>query len=223
MMNGTGRPISQPRTNTRLRPHVSEMRAAKRLQSALTTPKLTMNDTMAVSEVSPNSCSPMSGTTVRSSPTMAPTKALIRTRRENCPRFSRRPSLISFAVTARTPLDLEPTPQPPLFKQHLAPMPCPAGFPKRNHRLWLSVEVAPAIRGHPVADLKDSVATSVERRFRPPGSLMAVTSPNAYTLSCRVSRVFPFTGIQPVASVSPASTTTAGLLWGGTPHSGQQF
>ena len=51
-----------------------------------------MNEKTTTSEPIPNSSVPMSGTTVRSRPTMPPTKALIRTRSENCARFSRRPS-----------------------------------------------------------------------------------------------------------------------------------
>ena len=70
----------------------SDSRAATRLMIALVTPKLTMNDVMAVFELRPNSCSPRSGSTVRSRPTMAPTKALRTTSSENCGRFSRSPS-----------------------------------------------------------------------------------------------------------------------------------
>src|SRR5437879_7147898 len=44
----------------------SDTRAAIRLMIAFVTPKLTMNDVMAVFELSPNSCSPSSGSTVRS-------------------------------------------------------------------------------------------------------------------------------------------------------------
>ena len=73
----------------------SDTRAATRLMTAFVTPKLTMNEVMAVFEVSPNSCSPRSGNTVRSKPTMAPTKAFSTTRRVNCGRFSRSPSRIS--------------------------------------------------------------------------------------------------------------------------------
>ena len=51
-----------------------------------------MNEKTTTSEPIPNSSVPMSGTTVRSRPTMPPTKALTRTRSENCARFSRRPS-----------------------------------------------------------------------------------------------------------------------------------
>jgi hypothetical protein len=53
-----------------------------------------MKETMAVLETSPNSFSPISGTTVLSNPTIIPTKTLMRTRMENCPRFSRRPKRI---------------------------------------------------------------------------------------------------------------------------------
>src|SRR5581483_2392035 len=95
MMNGTGRPTSQPTTNTFLRPTVSETRAANRLQMAFVTPKLTMKETMAVLETSPNSFSPINGTTVLSRPTIIPTNTLIRTRSENWPTFSRRPNFIS--------------------------------------------------------------------------------------------------------------------------------
>jgi hypothetical protein len=62
------------------------------LEKALTSPKVTMNEKMAVLSISPNSWAPMSGTTVRSRPTIPPTKALTSTRRANWPRFSRRPS-----------------------------------------------------------------------------------------------------------------------------------
>ena len=98
MRNGTGRARSQPATRIGLRPIRSDRRAATRLMTALVTPKLTMNEVMAVFEVSPNSCSPRSGSTVRSSPTIAPTKALRRTRSENCGRFSRRPSRTSLTL-----------------------------------------------------------------------------------------------------------------------------
>ena len=83
IMKGTGRPSSQPATRIGFRPTRSDRRAATRFSSALVTPKLTMNETIAVFDARPNSRSPMSGTTVRSRPTMAPTKALISTRSEN--------------------------------------------------------------------------------------------------------------------------------------------
>src|SRR3990172_13445659 len=62
MMKGTGRPMSQPRTRTFFLPHVSEIRAAKKLQIAFVTPKLTMKETMEVFETKPNSFSPINGT-----------------------------------------------------------------------------------------------------------------------------------------------------------------
>jgi hypothetical protein len=92
MRKGTGRASSQPATRIGLRPIRSESRAAARLMTAFVTPKLTMNEVIAVFEVRPNSCSPRSGSTVRSSPTIAPTKALSSTSRENWGRFSLRPS-----------------------------------------------------------------------------------------------------------------------------------
>ncbi len=97
MIKGTGGPMTQPSTSTRFRPQVSEIRAAKKLQKALTTPKLIMKETMAVFDASPNSCSPIRGTTVRSRPTMEPTNAVIRTRSENWGKFSHRPKRISGA------------------------------------------------------------------------------------------------------------------------------
>src|SRR5262249_8548587 len=63
-----------------------------RLASDLTTPKLTMKETTIVVEATLNSSAPISGTTVRSSPTIPPTKALMSTRSENCCQFSRSPS-----------------------------------------------------------------------------------------------------------------------------------
>ena len=45
-----------------------------------------------VAELMPNSSAPINGTTVRSSPTMPPTKAFTSTSSENWARFSRRPS-----------------------------------------------------------------------------------------------------------------------------------
>src|SRR4030095_8330769 len=100
MRIGTGSPISQPRTSTFLRPTPSEIRAANRLQMALVTPKLTMKETIAVFEVKPNSFSPMRGTTVRSSPTIIPTKTLMTTRRENWLKFSRSPRRTAWLSSA---------------------------------------------------------------------------------------------------------------------------
>src|ERR1019366_1871076 len=55
-------------------------------------PKLTMKETTIVVEAILNSSEPIRGTTVRSSPTMPPTNALMRTSSENCRQFSRKPS-----------------------------------------------------------------------------------------------------------------------------------
>ena len=94
--NGTGKAKSQPTTRSGFRPMRSDIRAATRLMTAFVTPKLTMNDVIAVFELRPNSCSPRSGSTVRSRPTIAPTKAFRKTRSPNCGRFSRSPSRISL-------------------------------------------------------------------------------------------------------------------------------
>src|SRR5258708_36107521 len=51
-----------------------------------------MNEVTRVVDAIRNSSDATSGTTVRSSPTMPPTKALTRTSSENCRQFSARPS-----------------------------------------------------------------------------------------------------------------------------------
>src|SRR5213593_4505871 len=108
MRNGTGRANSHPTTRIGLRPMRSDARAATRLMTAFVTPKLTMNEVMAVFEVSPNSCSPRSGSTVRSKPTMAPTKAFSTTRRVNCGRFPAvRAASRSFAGQVAPPVEGE--------------------------------------------------------------------------------------------------------------------
>ena len=83
IMKGTGKPRSQPRTRTRLRPHASASWPEIRFAHAFTTPKLTMKETTNVVESILNSSAPISGTTVRSIPTIPPTKALIRTSKAN--------------------------------------------------------------------------------------------------------------------------------------------
>ena len=100
IMKGTGRPNSQPRTSTRLRPQTSARCPETRLAKALTTPKLTMKETTSVVEAMPNSSEPISGTTVRSMPTMPPTKALIRTSSANCRQLARSPSVTPEAERA---------------------------------------------------------------------------------------------------------------------------
>ncbi len=102
IMNGTGRPTSQPRTRTRLRPQRSASWPETRLANAFTTPKLMMKETTSVVEAIPNSSAPISGTTVRSIPTIPPTKALIRTSNENCRQLSLSPSLTGEPAGCRT-------------------------------------------------------------------------------------------------------------------------
>ena len=89
---GTGRARSQPSTSSRLRPTRSASVPAPRFISAFDAPKATTNVRMAVFELSPKSSSPISGSTVRSRPTIAPTSALIATSNVNWPAFARRPS-----------------------------------------------------------------------------------------------------------------------------------
>src|SRR5580700_338109 len=56
-----------------------------------------MNERIAVFDAMPNSCPANSGTTVRSMPTMPPTKALITTSSKNCCQFALRPSWSPFS------------------------------------------------------------------------------------------------------------------------------
>src|SRR5215216_5499034 len=65
---------------------------------AFTRPKLIMKLTTAVLRSRPNVSVPMSGTTVRSSPTMPPTKALISISKANCEAFARNPSASTGVV-----------------------------------------------------------------------------------------------------------------------------
>src|SRR5688572_22939458 len=103
---GTGTANSQPATSTRFRPHRSPRWPATPFVSALTTPKVAMNESAALRDASPNSCSASSGSTVRSSPTIAPTNALTRTSSQNCRQFSRRPSAGAVAAVTRWPPSL---------------------------------------------------------------------------------------------------------------------
>ncbi len=91
IMNGTGTPTTHPATSSLFLPKRSTRLPTARLESAFTTPKETMNERMAVLVTSPKTCEPSSGTTVRSSPTAPPTKALIRTKSENWRQFSLSP------------------------------------------------------------------------------------------------------------------------------------
>ena len=99
MSSGTGSAASHPATRSGFRPMRSASCPAKRLASALTMPKLTKKDRTTVLETSPKSACAMSGTTVRSSPTMAPTKALTTTRRANWRQLAPRPSRIAGVVS----------------------------------------------------------------------------------------------------------------------------
>src|SRR2546425_9853450 len=99
MSSGTGSPASQPATSSGLRPIRSASRPAKRLASALTIPKLTRKDSTTVFETSPKSAWAMSGTTVRSSPTIAPTKALTTTSSVNWRQLAPRPSRMGDDVS----------------------------------------------------------------------------------------------------------------------------
>src|SRR6266545_6908845 len=94
MSSGTGSPASQPATSSGLRPSRSASCPAKRFASALTTPKLTRKERTTVLETRPKSASAIRGTTVRSSPTIAPTKALTTTSSANWRQFAPRPSRI---------------------------------------------------------------------------------------------------------------------------------
>jgi hypothetical protein len=91
IMKGTGRANSHPVTRSFFRPLRSENLPANKFTNALTRPKLTMNERIALLEAMPNSRSAISGNTVRSSPTIPPTNALTSTSRVNWPRFSVRP------------------------------------------------------------------------------------------------------------------------------------
>ena len=91
IMNGTGRPISQPRTSTRLRPEAVGELPGDEVGERLHHAEADDEGDDSVVEAIPNSSAPISGTTVRSMPTMPPTKALIRTSSANCRQFSLSP------------------------------------------------------------------------------------------------------------------------------------
>src|SRR5579871_457700 len=91
---GSGSAKSQPATSTFFRPQRSPIRPAKRLAIALTRPKLAIKERIAARDARPNSRSASKGKITRSIPTVAPTKALMRTKRENCSQLARRPRRI---------------------------------------------------------------------------------------------------------------------------------
>src|SRR6202790_3905829 len=100
--NGTGIANSQPATSSGLRPVRSAVRPAYRFASALVKPNVTMNESTAVSDTSPNTRCPTSGSTSRSIPTMEPTKALTATSSQNCVALGARPRRTVRFVSAGT-------------------------------------------------------------------------------------------------------------------------
>jgi hypothetical protein len=99
IMKGTGRANSHPVTRSFFRPLRSANLPANKFTNALTRPKLTMKERIALLEAMPNSRSAMRGSTVRSNPTMPPTNALTTTSSENCPRFCVRPKTIELCFS----------------------------------------------------------------------------------------------------------------------------
>jgi hypothetical protein len=89
--NGTGIANNHPVTRTGLRPTRSDRVPAKKFVAALTTPNATMNVSADVNAVSPNTSFARSGRTVRSWPSIPPTRALIATSSTNWGRFARNP------------------------------------------------------------------------------------------------------------------------------------
>ena len=110
--NGTGTPASQPATRMRLRPTRSASPPAARLAAAFTAPKPTRNESVAALDARPNSACASSGSTARSSPTIAPTNALTTTRRANWRQLARRPRRITSRPGAALPLRVS-QPGPP--------------------------------------------------------------------------------------------------------------
>src|SRR5207237_9345319 len=81
-----------PATSSDLRPVRSACRPATRLVAALTTPKATMKERIALFDERPKSAAAQSGSTARSRPTIAPTNALTTTSSENCCQFRPKPN-----------------------------------------------------------------------------------------------------------------------------------
>ncbi len=95
-ISGTGSPTIQPSRSRGRRPHRSEIPPAKKLTSAFVTPKVAMKEIAAALEVIPKSASPMSGRTVRSIPTMPPTKAFVTTSSRILGRLSPSPNEVTL-------------------------------------------------------------------------------------------------------------------------------
>ena len=105
-IRGTGIAISHPARSTGLRPYRSDRVPAKKLVTALTRPKAAMNESPPTRAVSPNTRWASSGTTVRSWPRVAPTRALTATSSMNWPRLVRIPSRNSAAAGVAVPLEV---------------------------------------------------------------------------------------------------------------------
>src|SRR6058998_1812951 len=97
--SGTGSPASQPATRSGLRPIRSASWPAKRFASAFTAPKVMRKERTTVFETRPKSASAISGRTVRSSPTIAPTNALTTTSSANWRQLAPRPSRMGDGVS----------------------------------------------------------------------------------------------------------------------------
>lgn len=89
---GTGSPRSQPATRTGFRPNRSERAPARKFVAAFVSPKASRKVRALVTASSPKARSARRGKTVRSWPTIPPTRALTATRRANWPMFARSPS-----------------------------------------------------------------------------------------------------------------------------------
>src|SRR5438445_6918572 len=98
--SGTGKAANQPATRTGLRPKRSDSGPAAKLVRALVRPKATMKVSAAVTAVRWKTYVASSGRTVRSCPSMPPTRALTPTRRLNWARFARSPSAIARGLGA---------------------------------------------------------------------------------------------------------------------------
>src|SRR5438309_6414934 len=99
---GTGSAIIHPAISRRRRPRRCASAPAPRFVKAFENPKATRNDSTAAFDLSPKSWRPIRGSVERSSPTIAPTNAVMPTSRVNCEAFSRSPRRTGAEpVTAR--------------------------------------------------------------------------------------------------------------------------
>src|SRR3989441_5412853 len=89
---GTGSPAAHPPSRTGLRPNRSASDPATALVTALVAPNATRKVMVDVKVLSPKTSLAMSGSSVRSWPTMPPTRAFTPTSRANCGRLARSPS-----------------------------------------------------------------------------------------------------------------------------------